>query len=106
MRAPNRPLLVSFDVDPETGELLVQFVDSALRDERRVKTASNAAAEVRSKLESFYGLKSAVDPLAACKRAAPWLGKLIAEGVHQQSVAPNDAVRTLQMVEAAIAANA
>ena len=41
--------------------------------------------------------------LEACERALPWIGKLIAEGVHQQAVMPGDAVRTMQMLEAAIA---
>ena len=41
--------------------------------------------------------------LAALKRAAPWLGRLIADGGHLNSVMPGDAVRTLEMVESAIA---
>ena len=41
--------------------------------------------------------------LEALKRAAPWLGRLIADGGHANCVMPNDAVRTLEMVEAAIA---
>jgi hypothetical protein len=42
--------------------------------------------------------------LAAIKRATPWIGKLIADGGHLQSVAPNDAIRALQMLEAVLAA--
>jgi len=41
--------------------------------------------------------------LTSLKRAAPWLGKLIADDAHLNSVAPGDAIRTLEMVEAAIA---
>lgn len=42
--------------------------------------------------------------LAALKRATPWLGRLIVEGVHLKCVAPNDAERTLDHAEAAIRA--
>lgn len=45
---------------------------------------------------------SAPDLLAALQRAAPWLGKLIADKGHENSVLPSDAIRTLKMVEAAI----
>lgn len=41
--------------------------------------------------------------LAACKRAAPWLGKLIGDGGHKNAVLPRDAMRTLRLVEAVIA---
>lgn len=40
--------------------------------------------------------------LAALKRATPWIGKLIADGGHLHSVAPNDAIGALQQMEAAI----
>lgn len=43
------------------------------------------------------------EPLAALMRVVPWLGKMIADGGHMTSVAPNDAIRSLQMAEAAIA---
>lgn len=39
----------------------------------------------------------------ALARAVPWLGKMIADGGHLGCVLPNDAVRTLQMAEAALA---
>lgn len=41
--------------------------------------------------------------LAALRRAIPWLGKLIADGGHLNSVAPNDAIGALQQAEAALA---
>jgi len=41
--------------------------------------------------------------LAACQRATPWLGKMIADGGHLAAVLPQDAVRSLEMLEAAIA---
>jgi len=45
---------------------------------------------------------AAPEMLEALHRAVPWLGKLIADKGHLQSVLPNDAVRALQMAEAAI----
>jgi len=41
--------------------------------------------------------------LAALRRVVPWMGKLIAEGVHDNSVCPNDAIGALAQAEAAIA---
>ncbi len=41
--------------------------------------------------------------LAACKRALPWLGKLIANGGHMASVLPRDAEIAMDMTQAAIA---
>lgn len=41
--------------------------------------------------------------LAACVRALPWLGKMIADKAHLNSVAPNDCVGAMQQLEAAIA---
>lgn len=48
-------------------------------------------------------IAAAPDMLWALRRAAPWLGKLIVEGVHEKCVMPNDARRTLDLVENAIA---
>lgn len=48
-------------------------------------------------------IAAAPDLAAACKRAIPWLGKLIADGAHLNSVAPNDAIGALEQLEAAIA---
>lgn len=39
---------------------------------------------------------------AALRRVIPWLGRLIADGGHLASCAPNDAVGALQQAEAAI----
>jgi hypothetical protein len=47
-------------------------------------------------------IAAAPELLKAIKRAAPWLGKMIADGGHINAVLPNDCVRTLEMVEAAI----
>jgi hypothetical protein len=48
-------------------------------------------------------IAAAPEMLEALTRAAPWLGKLIANNVHMDCVMPNDAIRTLDMIEAAIA---
>lgn len=47
-------------------------------------------------------MASAPELLAALRRVVPWLGKMIADNGHMQAVLPNDAVRSLQMAEAAI----
>lgn len=44
--------------------------------------------------------RAAPEMLKAIRRAVPWIGKLIAGGVHQRCVAPNDAIGTLQELEA------
>ena len=48
-------------------------------------------------------IAAAPDLLAALRRVAPWIGKLIADGGHLQCVAPQDAVGALDQAEAAIA---
>jgi hypothetical protein len=49
-------------------------------------------------------LRSALtETLDALKRCVPWMGKLIADNAHLNSVAPNDAVGALAQAEAAIA---
>lgn len=58
---------------------------------------SDAEIELAKRLCAFPAM------LKALRKAAPWLGKLIADGGHLNSVAPNDAIGTLQRVEAAIA---
>ena len=40
--------------------------------------------------------------LHALKRALPWIGKMIADNAHMNSVAPNDCVGAMQEMEAAI----
>lgn len=40
--------------------------------------------------------------LEALERCVPWLGKMIADGAHMNATLPNDAVRSLEMAEAAI----
>lgn len=63
-------------------------------------------------IDKFPGIKcfqanacliaSAPELLAACRRMLPWIGKLIAEGAHLNSVAPNDAIGAMQEGQAAI----
>ena len=47
-------------------------------------------------------IASAPDLLAALKQAEKWLGKMIADGGHLNTVAPRHAVNTLEGVTAAI----
>src|SRR5687768_14796012 len=47
-------------------------------------------------------IAAAPELLEAIKRVVPWLGKMIVDGHHLEAVAPNDAIRSLQMAEAAI----
>lgn len=39
---------------------------------------------------------------AALERALPWLGRLIADGGHLNSVAPNDAIGAMEQADAAL----
>ena len=48
-------------------------------------------------------IAAAPELLAALDRVLPWLGKLISDGGHLQSVCPNDAIGALQQAEAALA---
>jgi hypothetical protein len=48
-------------------------------------------------------IAAAPELLEALKRAAPWLGKMIADGAHKNSVLSRDCEVTLKLVEAAIA---
>lgn len=41
--------------------------------------------------------------VAACERALPWIGKMIADKAHLNSVAPNDCVGAMEQLEAALA---
>lgn len=43
------------------------------------------------------------EAVKALRRAVPWLGKMIADKAHLNSVAPNDCVGALQQAEAALA---
>lgn len=44
-----------------------------------------------------------IELLAALKRVVPWIGKMIADGGHQDAVAPLDCENALKQAEAAIA---
>jgi len=61
-----------------------------------VEAANRAGEEMRRLRQENRTLRAAVS------RAIPWLGKLIADGGHLNSVAPNDAIGALQQMEAAI----
>lgn len=64
---------------------------------------ASRGAPVAETVENARLIAAAPDMLHALRRAAPWLARLIADGGHHGCAAPNDAVRTLQRVEAAIA---
>ena len=44
-------------------------------------------------------IAAAPDMRDALARAAPWLGRLVADGGHLGCAAPNDAVATLRLIE-------
>lgn len=48
-------------------------------------------------------IAAAPELLEACQRALPWIGKMIADGAHMHSVAPNDCVGAMEQMQAAIA---
>lgn len=47
-------------------------------------------------------IAAAPDLLEACEATLPWIGKMIADGAHMNSVAPNACVGAMQRLEAAI----
>ena len=49
-------------------------------------------------------IAAAPESLAAGKMAARWLGKMIADNGHLASVSPSNCVKTLRLLEKAIAA--
>jgi hypothetical protein len=58
---------------------------------------------IETTLADARAIAAVPDMIAALKRAIPWMGKLIADGTHLNSVAPNDAVGALEQLEAALA---
>lgn len=77
---------------PRTMAAALVVVRAEMEGESATITAEVAAAL----------LALGVRPLAALKRAAPWLGKMIADGGHLRAVAPLDAENTLAQIEALI----
>jgi hypothetical protein len=77
---------------PQSGALYIAWhnVSSSYRD------SGEQAANARL-------IAAAPAMLEALRRSVPWLGKLIADGGHLNSVAPNDAVGAMHQAEAAIA---
>ena len=43
------------------------------------------------------------DLLLACKMALPWIGKLIAEGLHEECVNPGNCIKAMEELKNAIA---
>jgi hypothetical protein len=48
-------------------------------------------------------VSAAPELLAALRRCVPWIGKMIADGAHKNSVLPLDCENALRQAEAAIA---
>lgn len=40
--------------------------------------------------------------VSACKRALPWIGKMIADKAHLNSVLPNDCIGAMEQLEVAL----
>ena len=88
------------------GQLIARFVKE---DAERYGTKENpwtrptACGQLYSGeyVHVFTGEKTA-ELYSALKRALPWLGKLVAEGVHNNTVCPNDAIGAMQQAQAAI----
>lgn len=57
---------------------------------------------IAAHIDAAVRASGAPELYAAAKRAQPWIGKLIADGGHQNAVMPNDAVRAMEMLEAAV----
>jgi hypothetical protein len=81
-----------------TPEAFPQFGVYAVGDPKDLAIVKGDRAKADAQL-----IAAAPDLLKALQRCAPWMGKLIAEGVHERAVLPNDAIRSLAMAEAAIA---
>ena len=87
-------------------QLVSRFI---AEDEKRYGTNRNpwAGETVCAQLETgeyahvFTGSKERELHLAL-KRALPWLGKLIAEGAHKNTVCPNDAVGAMEQAQSAL----
>ncbi len=76
------------DADSDNGDVvaLVPKTDDVERPELAIANLFAAAPEL----------------LAALNRALPWIGRLIADGGHLNSVAPNDAIGAMNQAQAAI----
>ena len=93
----------AYENHPTTGES-IGVDESELNREwpDLVLVYLQAKAAVGGRKAPSPAVEHADELLAALQRALPWLGKLIADGGHLNSVAPNDAVGAMQQAEAAI----
>ena len=67
-----------------------------------VEDENDIICTVKTEQEAHL-IAAAPELLLAVKRAEMWIGKMIADGAHLNSVAPGQCVTTLRMIEAAIA---
>jgi hypothetical protein len=65
---------------------------------RYTDAAQAVVAQQGEEIAHLRGINAEL--LAALERAIPWLGKMIADGAHQNSVAPLDCERALAQAEA------
>lgn len=90
------PLSPKQGIDLTTAVAVHDLITAA---EHVVKTAP-ASLTVAERAKIFA---ASLDLYFACERMLPWIGKLIADGGHLNSVAPNDAIGAMQQAEAALA---
>ena len=81
---------------PETRKFIADMKTHRLGSADRVPQHNEQEANT-------HLIAAAPELLVACQRLVPWIGKMIANNQHMESVLPNDAVRSLEMGEAAIA---
>lgn len=84
------------------GEEVAAIHSGQANDPRRVNrnVALDNAALIVQAVNSHAALLAVAE---AAKRCPQWLGKMIADGAHQNCVAPGDCVGTLQRLEQALA---
>ena len=87
--------------DTETHPICIAL-DAPYRD---LSTRKANAERIVSCVNACKGINPEAVPelLKALKRCVPWIGKMIADGAHQNSVAPLDCENALRQAEAAIA---
>lgn len=85
------------DMDTEVYSVFHSSVPSPIYQQ-----TSDCNLSSKENRELAAAIAASPELLSACKRALPWLGKLIADGGHLESVAPNDAIGAMEQLEAAI----
>ena len=89
---------------PPSSCLTTRFIESESGVHiAKVAHMDYGSGDVHTDVSNAQLLALAPEMLEALKRAAPWLGKMIADGAHNNAVLPRDCERTLEMIEAVIA---